>query len=147
MQLVNLIESWYILCPILISYIHIYPLWSCHICHQLFFITVWMSCAQYCKWDLSGLVHQVNLSSLFSRRFYAVSPIFLMCISRGCRFSMTSRLIWRVVLVRLVVSRQANLLRLCSFCFIIFAFILFPYIRHAMSVLVWWHLYKSISLV
>ena len=56
------------------------------------------------------LVHQLTVSSLCFRRLWAVSPNILMCISGGSKFRITSNLICGVVLVRLVVSKQANLI-------------------------------------
>ena len=54
-----------------------------HQSSSVFFITECKSCAQYCKWDLVGSVHQLTLSSLFSKRLHAIRPSFLMCMSGG----------------------------------------------------------------
>ena len=53
------------------------------------------------------------------------------CISRGSMFSIISRLIWGVVLVRLVVRSQASLFKLFNFCCSILVLILFPHARQA----------------
>ena len=76
-----------------------------------------------------GLVHQLTVSNLLSKRLYAISPIFLMCISSGSMFNIISKLVWGVVLVKLVVRRHTNLFRLFNFWFNILVLILFPQIK------------------
>ena len=77
-----------------------------------------------------GSVHQVTLSNLFSNLLYAMRPSFLMCISSGSMFSIISRLICGVVLVRLAVRRQASLFKLFNFCWSNLVLILFPHVNY-----------------
>ena len=87
--------------------------------------------------ELNKICHQrVNqwvlyLSSLLSKRLYAMKPSFLMCTYSGSMFSIISKLIWGVVLVRLEVKRQASLFKLFSFWWSILVLIIFPHVRQA----------------
>ena len=81
--------------------------------------------------DLVGSVQQVTMSSLLSSHLYVMRPSFLMCISSGSMFSIISRLIYGVVLVRLAVRRLASLFKLFNFCWSNLVLTLFPQVRHA----------------